>query len=140
MSIPITWTTAQRLPITSVSSWRQSIGLLCDASMTGSAHDPPNAGRPHTGRRFARVGLWIGCIRTREFQVARRERNRARVIGNDITDASYWSDGALMRDEIGRKWTGVWKIQNNKHCMSNPSSKLLNCHEVWMSGENIRLR
>jgi|ERR1035437_1100110 hypothetical protein len=74
------------------------------------------------------------------FRLLGEKEIRARVIGNDITDASYWSDGALMRDEIGRKWTGVWKIQNNKHCMSNPSSKLLNCHEVWMSGENIRLR
>jgi len=70
---------------------------------------------------------------------------RARIVGNDITDASHWSmylrpDGALLSDKMGRKWTGIWKIQNRKLCMSNSSSKSLDCNEVWMSGENIRLR
>ena len=50
------------------------------------------------------------------------------------------SDGALIRDEMGLKRIGVWKIQKNKLCMSNPNTNLLDCHEVWMSGQNIRLR
>jgi hypothetical protein len=79
------------------------------------------------------------------FRLLGEKEILARVIGNDIIDSSHWvtylqSGGALMRNEIGRKRTGVWKIQNNKLCMSNPSSKLFNCNEVWMSGENIRLR
>lgn len=70
---------------------------------------------------------------------------RARVIGNDITDNSHWvmyfrPDGALLSDEVSRKRTGIWKVQNNKLCMSNAGGKSLDCNEVWMSGENIRLR
>src|ERR1035437_1350799 len=79
------------------------------------------------------------------FRLFGEGEGRARVIRKDITDASHWatylrSDGDHMRNEIDHKWTGVWKIRNNKLCMSNPSSKSLNCNEVWMSGENIRLR
>jgi hypothetical protein len=81
------------------------------------------------------------------FRLLGEKEIKARVIGNDITDPSHWSmyfrsDGALIRDETetSRKWTGMWKIQKNKLCISNPSNKLLNCHEVWMSGQNIRLR
>jgi hypothetical protein len=70
---------------------------------------------------------------------------QARVIGNDIIDSSQWSmylrpDGTLIRDELGRKLTGVWKIEKSKLCLSRPSGQRLNCHEVWMSGQNIRLR
>jgi len=35
---------------------------------------------------------------------------------------------------MGRKRIGVWKIQKNKLCMSNPNTNLLDCYEVWMSG------
>lgn len=70
---------------------------------------------------------------------------RARVVGKDITDSTHWvsylrPDGVLISSETGRKWTGTWKIQNNKLCMSNPTLEGLNCNEVWMSGANIRLR
>jgi hypothetical protein len=80
-----------------------------------------------------------------QFRLLGEKEIQAKVIGNDITDSSHWSmhlrpDGALIRDEMGRKRTGIWKIQKNKLCMSNPSTKLLDCHEVWMSGQNIRLR
>ncbi len=44
------------------------------------------------------------------------------------------------RPEMGRKWTGTWKIQNNKLCMSNPNLDSPDCNEVWMSGANIRMR
>lgn len=79
------------------------------------------------------------------FRLLREKEIRARVIGKDITDASHWStyfraDGALIRGEIGQRRTGTWTIQKNRIFMSAPDSKLLNCHEVWMSGENIRLR
>jgi len=79
------------------------------------------------------------------FRLLGEKEIRARVIGNDITDASHWSmyfrpDGALLRDEMGQKWTGNWKIQNNRLYMSNPSIKSLDCNEVRMSGGNIRLR
>jgi hypothetical protein len=80
-----------------------------------------------------------------QFRLLGEKEIQTKVIGNDIRDSSHWSmylrsDGALIRDEMGRKRTGIWKIQKNKLCMSNPSTKLLDCHEVWMSGQNIRLR
>src|SRR5262249_30882259 len=70
---------------------------------------------------------------------------QARVIGNDIVDSWRWSmylrpDGTLIRDELRRKVTGVWKIENNKLCLSSSNNNLLSCNEVWMSGQNIRLR
>ena len=79
------------------------------------------------------------------FKLLGEREIRARVVGKDITDSSHWvsylrPDGALLSSEMGRKWTGTWKIQNNKLCLSNLSSKSLDCNEVWMSGENIRLR
>ena len=80
-----------------------------------------------------------------KFRLLGEKEIRAQVIGRDITDSSHWSiylrsDGALLRDEMGAKWTGIWKIQNNRLCMSNPSVESPICNEVWMSGENIRLR
>jgi len=80
------------------------------------------------------------------FKLLSEKEIRARVIGKDIMDSFHWvtylrSDGALLiTDEVGRKSTGTWKIQNNKLCLSNLSSKSLDCNEVWTSGENIRLR
>jgi hypothetical protein len=50
------------------------------------------------------------------------------------------SDGSLFRDEMSRRRTGIWKIEKNKLCMSDRTSKSFTCNEVWMSGENIRLR
>src|SRR5450756_720217 len=102
---------------------------------------------PHASRRNADPRpRYVSAVSAQEnFRLLGEKEIRARVIGKDITDASHWatylrSDGVLMRNEIDHKWTGVWKIRNNKLCMSNPSSKSLNCNEVWMSGENIRLR
>jgi len=79
------------------------------------------------------------------FKLLGEKDIRARVIGKDMTDSSHWvsyfqSDGALVSNEMGRKWTGTWKIQNNKLCMSIPNLESLDCNEVWMSGANIRLR
>jgi hypothetical protein len=79
------------------------------------------------------------------FKLLGEKEIQAKVIGNDIVDSSQWSmylrpDGTLIRDGMGRKVTGVWKIQKNKLCLSEPSNQLFNCHEVWMSGQNIRLR
>ena len=79
------------------------------------------------------------------FNILGEKEIRARVVGKDITDSTHWvsylrPDGVLLISEMGRKWTGTWKIQNNKLCMSNPNLEGLNCNEVWMSGANIRLR
>jgi hypothetical protein len=79
------------------------------------------------------------------FKLLGEKEIRARVVGKDITDSSHWvsylrPDGVLLSDEMGRKWTGTWKIQNNKLCMTNPNLEGLNCNEVWMSGTNIRMR
>ena len=79
------------------------------------------------------------------FKLLGEKEIQAKVIGNDIIDSSQWSmylrpDGTLIRNEMDRKVTGVWKIQKNKLCLSDRSNPLLNCHEVWMSGQNIRLR
>jgi hypothetical protein len=79
------------------------------------------------------------------FKLLGETEIRARVVGKDITDSTHWvsylrPDGVLLSSETGRKWTGIWKIRNNKLCMSNPNLEGLNCNEVWMSGANIRLR
>jgi hypothetical protein len=79
------------------------------------------------------------------FKLLGEKDIRARAIGRDITDSSHWvsylrPDGVLLSDEMGRKWSGTWKIQRNKLCMSNPNLETLDCNEVWMSGANIRLR
>ena len=79
------------------------------------------------------------------FKLLGEKEIRARVVGKDITDSSHWAnylrpDGVLLSSEMGRKWTGTWKIQNNKLCMSNPTLASLDCNEVWMSGANIRMR
>jgi hypothetical protein len=79
------------------------------------------------------------------FQLLREKEIRARVVGKDITDAAHWvnylrPDGVLLSSESGSKWTGAWKIQNNKLCMSIPNVEGLSCNQVWMSGTNIRMR
>ena len=79
------------------------------------------------------------------FKLLGEKEIRARVVGKDITDSSHWAnylrpDGVLLSSEMGRKWTGTWKIQNNKLCMTNPSLQSPDCNEVWMSGANIRMR
>ena len=79
------------------------------------------------------------------FKLLGEKEIRTRVVGKDITDSSHWvsyfrPDGVLLSDEMGRKWTGTWKIQNNKLCMSNPNLESLDCNEIWMSGANIRMR
>ena len=80
------------------------------------------------------------------FKLLREKEIRARVIGKDINDSFHWvtflrPDGVLLiTDEMGRQSTGTWNIQNNKLCMSKPSGTSLDCNEVWMSGDNIRLR
>ena len=79
------------------------------------------------------------------FKLLGEKEIRARVVGKDITDGAHWvnylrPDGVLLSSESGSKWTGAWKIQNNKLCMSNPNLEGLNCNEVWMSGTNIRMR
>ena len=79
------------------------------------------------------------------FKLLGEKEIRARVVGKDITDSSHWvsylrPDGVFLSGEMGRKWTGTWKIQNNKLCMSNPNLETPDCNEVWMSGANIRMR
>src|SRR5258708_37577209 len=79
------------------------------------------------------------------FKLLGEKEIRARVVGKDITDSTHWvsylrPDGVLLSSETGSKWTGTWKIQNNKLCMSNPNVEGLSCNEVWMSGANIRMR
>jgi hypothetical protein len=79
------------------------------------------------------------------FKLLGEKEIRARVVGKDITDSSHWvsylrPDGALLSSELGRRWTGNWKIQNNKLCMTNPTLETPDCNEVWMSDANIRMR
>jgi hypothetical protein len=69
------------------------------------------------------------------FKLLGEKEILAKVLGNDITDSSHWvsylrPDGVLLSDEMGRKWTGTWKIQNNKLCMSNPNLESPDCNEV----------
>ena len=103
-------------------------------------------------RRFTLILLlpalaWIPAIHAQEgFRRLNDREIRERVVGKDIADSYHWvtflrSDGVLqIANEVGRKWTGTWKILNSKLCMSNPERKSLDCNEVWMSGDNIRLR
>lgn len=92
------------------------------------------------------VLVWSPTVHAQDnFKLLSEKEIRARIVGKDITDSSHWvsylrPDGVLLADEMGRKWTGTWKIRGNKLCMSNPSSKLPDCNEVWMSGASIRLR
>ena len=79
------------------------------------------------------------------FKLLGEKEIRARVVGKEITDSSHWAsylrpDGVLLSSEMGRKWTGTWKIQNNKLCMTNPNLESPDCNEVWMSDANIRMR
>ena len=79
------------------------------------------------------------------FKLLGEKEIRAKVVGKDITDSSHWvsylrPDGVLLSSEMDRKWTGTWKIQNNKLCMTNPNLESPDCNEVWMSGANIRMR
>jgi hypothetical protein len=79
------------------------------------------------------------------FKMLDGKEVRARVVGKEITDASHWSmylrpDGALIGTESSTRWTGTWKIEKNKLCMSNPNSRTLDCYDVWVSGERISLR
>jgi hypothetical protein len=79
------------------------------------------------------------------FKLLGEKEIRARVVGKDITDSTHWvsylrPDGVLLSSEASSKWTGTWKIQNNKLCMSIPNVEGLSCNEVWMSGMNIRMR
>ncbi len=79
------------------------------------------------------------------FKLLSEKQIRARVVGKDITDNTHWAnylrpDGVLLSREMGRNWSGIWKIENNKLCMSNPDLEGLICNEVWMSGTNIRMR
>ena len=90
--------------------------------------------------------IWGSIAHAQEmFKLLGEKEIRARVVGKDITDSSHWvsylrPDGILLSEEMGRKWTGTWKIQNNKHCMSNPNLESPDCNEIWMSGANIRMR
>ena len=92
------------------------------------------------------AAIWGSIAHAQEmFKLLGEKEIRARVVGKDITDSSHWvsylrPDGALLSGESGSKWTGTWKIQNNKLCMSNPNVEGLSCNEVWMSGNNARLR
>src|SRR5258708_15319178 len=90
---------------------------------------------------------WSAAVLAQEgFKRLSEREIREKVIGKDIVDRYDWitflrSDGVLhIVDEGGRRQSGTWKIQNNKLCMSNPTEKSLDCNEVWMSGDNIRLR
>jgi hypothetical protein len=80
-----------------------------------------------------------------QFRMLNGKQIRARVVGQDITDGPHWSmylrpDGALIGSESGSSWTGSWKLQNDKLCMTMPSSTSLVCNEVWTSGAYIRMR
>jgi len=80
-----------------------------------------------------------------QFKMLDEKQIRARVVGNDITDGPHWSmylrsDGKLISAESGSTWTGSWKIRNGKLCITLPGNSSLECHEVWMSGANIRMR
>jgi len=90
--------------------------------------------------------IWGSIAHAQEmFKLLGEKEIRVRVVGRDITDSSHSvsylrPDGVLLSSEMGRKWTGTWKIQNNKLCMSNPNLESPDCDEVWMSGANIRMR
>jgi hypothetical protein len=92
------------------------------------------------------LGTIFGSIvQAQVFKILGEKEIHARVVGKDITDITHWvsylrPDGVFLSSEMGRKWTGTWKIQNNKLCMSNPNLESPGCNEIWMSGANIRMR
>jgi len=47
-----------------------------------------------------------------------------RIVGKDSTDSRHWASylrrpKVCCHHETGRKWAGIWKIQNNKLCTSS---------------------
>lgn len=93
----------------------------------------------------AALGVVVDARAEGQFRMLDGQQIRARVVGQDITDGSHWSmyfrpDGVLVRSESGSSSTGHWRIQNDKLCMTMPSSTALECNEVWMSGTYIRMR
>jgi hypothetical protein len=103
--------------------------------------------RSFVGRTISVAVLTFGfCARAEnEFRMLDGKQTQARVAGRDITDGPDWSvylrpDGALIGSQSGKSWTGIWKIRNDKLCMTLPSSPSLRCNEVWMSGSYIRMR
>jgi hypothetical protein len=89
----------------------------------------------------ARAGVGAGD----NFKLLGEKEIRATVAGKNITDGVHWSlylrpDGALVGVESGASWTGARNVQKSKLCMSNPGSKVFDCYDVWISGENISLR
>ncbi len=80
-----------------------------------------------------------------QFRMLDGKQIRTHVVGQDITNGPHWSmyvrpDGALIGEESGSSWTGRWKIQNDRLCITLPSSTSAECNEVWMSGTLVRMR
>ena len=105
----------------------------------------PNAACPYADILLSATIFESIAHAQERFKLLGEKEIRARVVGKDITDSSHWvsnlrPDGALLSSEMGRKWTGIWKIQNNKLCMTKPHLGSADCNEVWMSGANIRMR
>jgi hypothetical protein len=100
-------------------------------------------------------GTWIVCVAMltsglgaraeNQFRMLDGKQIQTRVVGQDITDGPHWSmyvrpDGVLIGEESGSSWTGIWKIRNDKLCITLPNTTSTECNEVWMSGTLIRMR
>jgi hypothetical protein len=80
-----------------------------------------------------------------DFRQLDAKQIRSRLVGHDLTDASHWSmylrpDGTLIGTESNTRWSGTWKLQQNKLCMSTPGNSSLDCYEVWMASTKVSLR
>jgi hypothetical protein len=80
-----------------------------------------------------------------DFRQLDAKQIRSRLVGQDLTDGSHWSmylrpGGTLIGTESNTRWTGKWKLQQAKLCMSTPGSASLDCYEVWMAGAKVSLR
>ena len=80
-----------------------------------------------------------------QFRHLNGKQIRPKVIGRDLTDGVHWTwyyrpDGTLISVEMGKRFSGSWKIEDDKLCNTSGRNKQVDCYEVWASGNNVSLR
>jgi hypothetical protein len=63
----------------------------------------------------------------------------------EVTDQVHWNDfyqpgGVLVSNEMGRKTSGKWRIQNDQLCLDRGRDLGSGCYEVWLAGKNVQLK
>ena len=74
------------------------------------------------------------------FQRLTGPQMRARVAGQEITDAVHWAyvfepQGRLRAVAMGRARSGTWRVERDELCLDATP-----CVQVWMAGARVELR